>query len=78
MSTTLYCLESLTDGVVLIARPGISRGSMLGETIDQFTETDIPILGAIINDTEQTITTAVTATSETQDARTETVESTVS
>lgn len=71
-------LESLTDGVVLIARPGISRGSMLGETIDQFTETDIPILGAVINDTEQAITSTVTGTSETQDARTETVESTVS
>lgn len=71
-------LESLTDGVVLIARPGISRGSMLGETIDQFTETDIPILGAVINDTEQAITPTVTATSETQDAHTETVESTVS
>jgi polysaccharide biosynthesis transport protein len=71
-------LESLTDGVVLIARPGISRGSMLGETIDQFTETDIPILGAVINDTEQTVTTATTATSETQDPQTETVESQVS
>ena len=48
-------LESLTDGVVLVARSGISRGSMLGETVDQFTETEIPILGAIINDTEHTV-----------------------
>jgi polysaccharide biosynthesis transport protein len=71
-------LESLTDGVVLIARPGISRGSMLGETIDQFTETDIPILGAVINDTDQTVTTLNPATTETQDAQTETVESQVS
>ncbi|HHP7230177.1 MAG TPA: GumC family protein [Xenococcaceae cyanobacterium] len=48
-------LESLTDGIVLITRPGISRGTMLGETIDQFTELEIPILGAIINDLEHTV-----------------------
>ena len=49
-------LESLADSVVLVTRPGITRGSMLGETIDQFTETDIPLLGAVINDLDQIIT----------------------
>jgi capsular exopolysaccharide synthesis family protein len=45
-------LESFTDGIVLVTRPGISRASMLGETIDQFTETEIPLLGAVINSSE--------------------------
>ncbi|VEP18423.1 conserved hypothetical protein [Hyella patelloides LEGE 07179] len=68
-------LESLTDGVVLIVRPGISRGSMLGETIDQFTETDIPILGAIINDTEQVVNLMELPASELSEADEKTVES---
>ncbi len=46
-------LESLADGIVLITRPGISQGTMLGDTIDQFTEIEVPILGAIINDLEK-------------------------
>ena len=68
-------LESMTDGIILVARPGISRGSMLGETIDQFTETDIPILGAIINDTEQTIAPIETETSQVIETEAERVES---
>ncbi len=46
-------LESLSDGIVLITRPGVSQGSMLGDTIDQFTEIEVPILGAIINNPEK-------------------------
>ncbi|MGK7952743.1 MAG: GumC family protein [Xenococcaceae cyanobacterium] len=49
-------IESLTDGMILVVRPGITRGSMLGETVDQFTETDISLLGAIINDVDRIIT----------------------
>lgn len=49
-------IESLTDGMILVTRPGITRGSMLGETVDQFTETDISLLGAIINDVDQIVT----------------------
>lgn len=67
-------LESLTDGVVLVARPGISRGSMLGETVDQFTETEIPILGAVINDTEQTVAPADINSIEPIDTNAESVE----
>ncbi len=48
-------LESLADEIVLITRPGISRGTMLGETIDQFIEIEIPIAGAIINDLEKSV-----------------------
>jgi succinoglycan biosynthesis transport protein ExoP len=45
-------LESFTDGIVLVTKPGISRGTMLGETIDQFIETEIPLMGAVINSSE--------------------------
>ena len=51
-------IEPLTDGMVIVTRPGITRGSMLAETVDQFTETDISLLGAVINDVEQVITMA--------------------
>ena len=49
-------IETLTDGMVIVTRPGITRGSMLAETVDQFTETDIALIGAVINDVEQVIT----------------------
>ena len=71
-------LESLTDGIVMVTRPGISRGSMLGETIDQFTELDIPILGAVINEPEREIDMIEQPLSEPEVADTRTVESQVS
>ena len=67
-------LEPLTDGIVLITRPGISRGTMLGETIDQFTEIEIPILGAIINDLEKTVSVSDLIVSENLSPQTENVE----
>ena len=70
-------LESMTDGVILVARPGIARGSMLGETIDQFTETDVPILGAIINDTENQVAVADAPVTEVIETDGEKVESTL-
>jgi capsular exopolysaccharide synthesis family protein len=48
-------LESLSDGMILVTRPGIIQGSMLGETIDQLTETEISLLGAIINNLDQQV-----------------------
>ena len=67
-------LEYLTDGIVLITRPGISRGTMLGETIDQFTEIEIPIIGAIINDLEKTVPFSDLTVSENVSPQTENVE----
>jgi capsular exopolysaccharide synthesis family protein len=52
-SNDALLLESLSDGMVLVTRPGITQGSMLGETIDQFTETELALLGAVINDLEE-------------------------
>ncbi|MBR8827266.1 MAG: ATPase [Gomphosphaeria aponina SAG 52.96 = DSM 107014] len=45
-------LESLTDGIVLVTRPGTTRRSMLTETIDEFIDTDLSLLGATINGVE--------------------------
>ena len=54
-SNDALLLEPLTDGIVLVARPGISQGSVLGDTIDRFAETEIPILGVVINDLDHIV-----------------------
>ncbi|VEP11587.1 conserved hypothetical protein [Hyella patelloides LEGE 07179] len=54
----ILSMESLADGVVLVTQPGISRGAILGETIDRLMETEIPFLGAVINNTEETFSIA--------------------
>jgi polysaccharide biosynthesis transport protein len=46
-------LQPLTDSMVLVARPGIAKGSMLNEAIDEFVEDELPLLGVIINDVEK-------------------------
>ncbi|MEC4986235.1 MAG: lipopolysaccharide biosynthesis [Oscillatoria sp. PMC 1068.18] len=46
-------LEPLTDGIVLVTRPGYTIGAMLTETADQFTEAELPLLGAVINDLDK-------------------------
>ena len=45
-------LEPLTDGIVLITRPGLTRSSLLNEAVEQFVEAELPLLGAIINDAD--------------------------
>lgn len=45
-------LEPLTDGLILVTRPGITRSSLLNEAIDQFTEAEVSVLGAAINAVE--------------------------
>ncbi|MBZ8179111.1 GumC family protein [Oscillatoria salina] len=46
-------LEPLTDGIVLVTRPGYTVGAMLTETADRFTEAELPLLGAVINDVDK-------------------------
>jgi len=49
-------LEPYTDGMVLVARPGYTQGSMLNEAIEQLTEEEeSPLLGVIINGVDQAI-----------------------
>lgn len=49
-------LEPLTDGIVLVTRPGITRSSMLSEAVDQLIEAEVPVLGAVINYVESLMT----------------------
>src|SRR6478672_219573 len=49
-------LEPYTDGMVLVARPGYTQGSMLTEAIEELTEEEeSPLLGVIINGVEKVI-----------------------
>ena len=48
-------LEPLTDGIILVTRPGFTDGNLLAETIDQLTEAELPLLGAVINGVEKSI-----------------------
>jgi capsular exopolysaccharide synthesis family protein len=60
-------LESLTDGLILVTRPGMTRSSLLNEAIDQFAEADVSVLGAVINCVEG-LTPASAIQAETQDS----------
>ncbi len=42
-------LEPLSDGILLVTRPGFSRTNLLNETMEQFKEAEIELLGAVIN-----------------------------
>jgi capsular exopolysaccharide synthesis family protein len=45
-------LEPLTDGLILVTRPGLTRSSLLNEALDQFTEAEVSVLGVVINGVE--------------------------
>lgn len=46
----MLMLEPLTDGIILVTRPGYTGANMLAETAEQLTESeDLRFLGAIIN-----------------------------
>ena len=45
-------LEPLTDGIILVTRPGTTRSSLLNEAVEQLIEAEVPLLGAIINDVD--------------------------
>ena len=42
-------LESLTDGIVMVTRPGYTQGNLLNEAIEQMQEAEIEIIGGVIN-----------------------------
>jgi capsular exopolysaccharide synthesis family protein len=45
-------IEPLTDGIVLVVRPGVTRSSLLREATNQFIEAEIPVLGGVVNGVE--------------------------
>jgi capsular exopolysaccharide synthesis family protein len=42
-------LEPLTDGLIVVTQPGITRSSLLNEALDQLAEAEVSILGAVID-----------------------------
>jgi Mrp family chromosome partitioning ATPase len=42
-------IQPYSDGIVLVARPHYTQENMLGEAIDQLVESELGLLGAIIN-----------------------------
>ena len=48
-------LEPLTDGLLLVTRPGSTRSSLLNEAIDQLSDAEVPVLGAVINGVENLV-----------------------
>lgn len=48
-------LEPLTDGMVIVARPGYTQGSILSEAVDELTEAELPLLGTIINGVDRAV-----------------------
>ncbi|NEO26235.1 MAG: AAA family ATPase [Kamptonema sp. SIO4C4] len=42
-------LYPLTDGFIIVTRPGVSKGKEAGAMLDQMVEAEMPILGAVIN-----------------------------
>lgn len=45
-------LESFVDGLILVTRPGITQKNLLGTTIDDFLEAELPLIGVVINEVE--------------------------
>jgi polysaccharide biosynthesis transport protein len=54
-------LEPRADGIILVTRPGITRSSLLGEAIDQLTEAEVKVFGAVINYVDTVSSVAVDA-----------------
>ena len=45
-----FLLQPLTDGMVIVARLGVTLKPSLGTVLDQMTEAEMPLLGGVIND----------------------------
>ncbi len=45
-------LEPLVDGLILVTRPGMTQKNLLGTTIDEFLEAELPLIGVVINEVE--------------------------
>lgn len=45
-------LEPFADGIVMVTRPGVTLRSLLNETMDEFIEAELPLIGAVINEVE--------------------------
>jgi capsular exopolysaccharide synthesis family protein len=55
LSNDPLLIQPYSDGMVLVARPNYTQENMLGEAIDQLVESELGLLGAIINGADITV-----------------------
>ncbi|NDJ23754.1 polysaccharide biosynthesis tyrosine autokinase [Nostoc sp. B(2019)] len=55
LSNDPLLIQPYSDGIVLVARPNFTQENMLGEAIDQLVESELGLLGAIINGADITV-----------------------
>lgn len=55
LSNDPLLIQPYSDGMILVARPNYTQENMLGEAIDQFMESEVGLLGAIINGADITV-----------------------
>ena len=49
LSNDALLIQPYSDGILLVTRPNYTEDNLLGEAIDQLNESELPILGGIIN-----------------------------
>jgi len=49
LSNDPLLIQPYSDGIVLVARPNYTQENMLGEAVDQLTESEMGLLGTVIN-----------------------------
>jgi len=55
LSNDPLLIQPYSDGIVLVVRPNYTQENMLGEAIDQLVESELGLLGAIINGADITV-----------------------
>jgi capsular exopolysaccharide synthesis family protein len=56
LSNDPLLIQPYSDGIVLVARPHYTQESMFGEAIDQLVESELGLLGAVINSADIVVT----------------------
>ncbi|MEC4814737.1 MAG: AAA family ATPase [Scytonema sp. PMC 1069.18] len=56
LSNDPLLIQPYSDGIILVARPNYTQENMLGEAIDQLTESDLGLLGGVINGADIIVT----------------------
>ncbi len=56
LSNDALLIQPYSDAIVLVARPNYTQENMLTEAIDQLTESELPLLGTIVNGADIVVT----------------------
>lgn len=56
LSNDALLIQPYSDGIVLVARPNYTQENMLGEAVDQLVESELGLLGAVINGADIIVT----------------------